>query len=74
MNDIETKLLKLNELAIFKMSLGSKELFHSNFLEFIWDVNREFFIRIVNLLIKNCGHTGYATYFRCIISVVQSSI
>lgn len=57
MNDIETKLLKLNELAIFKMSLGSKELFHSNFLEFIWDVNREFFIRIVNLLIKNCGHT-----------------
>ncbi len=30
------------------MSLGSKELFHSNFLEYLWHVNRDSFINVVN--------------------------
>ena len=29
--------LKMN--PIFKMSLGSKELFHSNFLEYLWELD-----------------------------------
>ena len=32
------------------MSLGSKELFHSNFLEFLWDINRSAFINMINKL------------------------
>lgn len=30
------------------MSLGSKELFHSNFLEFLWDTNGDTFIKMIN--------------------------
>lgn len=43
-------LAELNKMAIFKMSLGSKELFHSNFLEYLWDVDNSKFIRVINKL------------------------
>ena len=42
--------LKAN--PIFKMSLGSKELFHSNFLEYLWEVNNLMFVRIINTLLS----------------------
>ena len=32
------------------MSLGSKELFHSNFLEYLWNVNQRAFIDMINSL------------------------
>lgn len=38
----------LNDNPIFRMSLGSKELFHSNFLAFLWDLDRGSFIRMIN--------------------------
>ena len=41
--------LKTN--PIFKMSLGSKELFHSNFLEYIKEVDMELFLSIINRLL-----------------------
>ena len=41
----------LSKMAIFKMSLGSKELFHSNFLEFLWDTNYKAFIELINQLL-----------------------
>ena len=37
-------------MPIFKMSLGSKELFHSNFLEFLWDTDKKSFIQLLNNL------------------------
>ena len=46
-------LKELEKLAIFKLSLGSKELFHSNFLEFLWDIDHNMFIRIVNYLLPD---------------------
>lgn len=44
---------KLQKNPIFKMSLGSKELFHSNFLEYLWDINPNTFIEIINELFPN---------------------
>lgn len=49
--NIVTILKALEKMPIFKMSLGSKELFHSNFLEFFWDVENDMFIRIMNRLL-----------------------
>lgn len=43
--------LKAN--PIFRMSLGSKELFHSNFLEFLWDLDNSKFIEVINTLLSN---------------------
>ena len=43
------KILKeLNGLPIFRMSLGSKELFHSNFLEYLWSVDSDRFKNMIN--------------------------
>lgn len=58
MNDMtDTKineiLKNLKNNPIFKMSLGSKELFHSNFLEYLWEVNNLMFVRIINTLLSN---------------------
>lgn len=44
---------KLEKMAIFKMSLGSMELFHSNFLEFLFNIDRSSFIRVINRLLPN---------------------
>lgn len=47
----EQKVLEnLRENAMFKMSLGSKELFHSNFLEFLWNLDKTKFIAVINQL------------------------
>ena len=45
----------LRNNPIFKMSLGSKELFHSNFLEYLHSVNPTAFLEMINslLLTKN---------------------
>ena len=43
-------LTDLNKLPIFKMSLGSKELFHSNFLEYLWSIDNRKFIELINKL------------------------
>ena len=35
------------------MSLGSKELFHSNFLEFLWNLDNSKFIEVINAILPN---------------------
>lgn len=45
--------MELKQLPIFKLSLGSKELFHSNFLDFLWDIDHNMFIKIVNGLLPD---------------------
>ncbi len=45
---MEDILKELKENPMFMLSLGSKELFHSNFLEFIWNNNRQMFIDVIN--------------------------
>ena len=44
-------LKELEKMAIFKMSLGSKELFHSNFLEFLFNIDHRSFISVINYLL-----------------------
>lgn len=44
---------RLKGNPIFRMSLGSKELFHSNFLEFLWDLDKDAFISMFNQFLKN---------------------
>ena len=58
----EEILSNLNKLPIFKMSLGSKELFHSNFLEYLWSIDNKRFINLINELfgrgpVLNAGTT-----------------
>ncbi|MBR3792769.1 MAG: PD-(D/E)XK nuclease family protein, partial [Alistipes sp.] len=48
--NVQNALKKLSENAMFKMSLGSKELFHSNFLEFLWNLDEQKFIAVINQL------------------------
>lgn len=36
---------------MFHLSLGSKELFHSNFLEFLWEQNPATFLNILNKIV-----------------------
>ncbi len=48
---LQSLLIKLRNNPIFKMSLGSKELFHSNFLEFLWDIDNNKFIEMINQLL-----------------------
>lgn len=52
-NTLDVILDKLKENPIFKMSLGSKELFHSNFLEYIKEVDMGLFLSILNRLLPN---------------------
>ena len=44
---VSTILSNLNGEPIFKMSLGSKELFHSNFLEYLWGVDSNSFKKMI---------------------------
>ena len=46
--ELQNILEKLDNNPIFKMSLGSKELFHSNFLEYLFTINKESFIKMIN--------------------------
>ena len=45
---------EIGKLPIFKLSLGSKELFHSNFLEFLWEYEHDHacFVGMINELLK----------------------
>ena len=45
---------EIGKLPIFKLSLGSKELFHSNFLEFLWEYEPDhaYFVGMINELLK----------------------
>ena len=51
--DLSELLKDLKTNPIFKMSLGSKELFHSNFLEYINEVNKGLFLSIINRLLPD---------------------
>lgn len=44
---------ELNKNPMFRLSLGSKELFHSNFLAFLWEQNHEAFLELLNDLCPN---------------------
>ena len=44
---VSTILSNLNGEPMFKMSLGSKELFHSNFLEYLWGVDSNSFKKMI---------------------------
>ena len=48
---LQLYLTQLRSNPIFNMSLGSKELFHSNFLEFMWNINNNQFIDTINKLL-----------------------
>lgn len=55
-------LSNLNSLPIFKMSLGSKELFHSNFLEYLWSLDNKRFINLINDLFGSQVLNNSTTY------------
>ncbi len=40
----------LNKSPMFKLSLSSKELFHSNFLEWLSNVDRDAFVKLINIM------------------------
>lgn len=44
---------KLKGNYLFKLSLGSKELFHSNFLEMLWELDNGLFIQMIRKLTNN---------------------
>ena len=48
---MDKKLNKLAQNPMFKLSLGSKELFHSNFLEFLWEQDKNKFIEMLRNLL-----------------------
>ena len=44
---IINELKELCENPMFRISLGSKELFHSNFLAFLWDCDKQAFLNMI---------------------------
>lgn len=55
MNNMKEHIDKLNESTLFQLSLGSKELFHSNFLAWLAEKSVAFNQVILNLIgIKDC--------------------
>jgi hypothetical protein len=50
---IDVLLIELNKNPMFHLSLGSKELFHGNFLAFLWDQNPKAFLELLNDLCLN---------------------
>ena len=48
MNDFNSQIKKLGDSTMFHMSLGSKELFHSNFLHWISIINWDAFLKIMH--------------------------
>ena len=51
--DIKIITDSLNKNPMFRLSLGSKELFHSNFLEFLWEQNKTAFLKMLGEMISN---------------------
>ena len=60
--DFRIILANLNAIPIFKMSLGSKELFHSNFMEYLWSIDKQKFIGLINDLFGYVVLNSSATY------------
>ena len=50
LNDSD-ELEELYKNPMFRISLGSKELFHSNFLAFLWDCDKQAFLNVINDLL-----------------------
>ena len=50
---MEKILEELNKNPMFRLALGSKELFHSNFLAFLWEQNNKAFLELLNDLCHN---------------------
>ena len=48
---IINELEELHQNPMFRISLGSKELFHSNFLAFLWDCDKKAFLYVINDLL-----------------------
>ena len=48
---IISELEGLHQNPMFRISLGSKELFHSNFLAFLWDCDKQAFLNMINDLL-----------------------
>ena len=46
LNDSD-ELEELYKNPMFRISLGSKELFHSNFLAFLWDCDKQAFLNMI---------------------------
>ena len=44
---IISELEELHQNLMFRISLGSKELFHSNFLAFLWDCDKQAFLNMI---------------------------
>lgn len=53
MSNLESIIVALNSNPMFHMSLGSKELFHSNFLAFLWNQNHKAFLIMLNTLLPH---------------------
>lgn len=51
MSNIEDITDSLNKNPMFRLSLGSKELFHSNFLEFLWEQNPTAFLEMLKEIV-----------------------
>lgn len=51
--DIENITRSLNANPMFRLSLGSKELFHSNFLEFLWEQNPTAFLEMLKEMVPS---------------------
>ena len=61
--DYDNAIKYLKTSPMFNLSLSSKELFHSNFLYWIWKADQKTFKSIINKLI---GENDYwEKYFRC---------
>lgn len=52
MSNIKDITESLNKNPMFRLSLGSKELFHSNFLEFLWEQNSSAFLEMLKELVS----------------------
>lgn len=50
---IQNALDALNANAMFRLSMSSLELFHSNFLEWLFDLNHEAFLKCFGLTVSN---------------------
>lgn len=48
---IISELEELYKNPMLRISLGSKELFHSNFLAFLWDCDKQAFLNVINDLL-----------------------
>lgn len=59
MNTEELELItsQLKESPMFRLSLSSKELFHSNFLHWIWEVSPKMFRDVINCITKGIAHS-----------------